>query len=126
MMPFIPLTIRQHRFLWLLVVALMACLVVSVVPVPAQPGGSGSATNLDVQVTKRGLGKQALLRDGTSEWFMLVDVTPENTVVIRQEQRNGVYLVDESETHDHPMSGPEVDGVIQDFINSVKSRLQRQ
>jgi len=88
----------------------------SVVPSPAQ--------DLQIEITKKGLGKEVLLRKGVKEWFMLVEVTPENTVVIRQEKENEAYLVDESETHDRPLTATEVDTVIEDFINSVKSRTK--
>ena len=64
------------------------------------------------------------LKHGPKEWFMLVEVTPENTVVIRQEKENETYLVDESETHDRPLTSPEVDTIIDDFINSVKTQTK--
>jgi len=51
-------------------------------------------------------------------------VTPENTVVIRQEKENDAYLVDESETHDRPLTATEVDTVIDDFVNSVKTQTK--
>jgi hypothetical protein len=92
-------------------------------PVPssaAQPGSAGE--DFQVEVTKKGLGKEVSIRKGAKEWFMLVEVTPENTVVIRQEKEHETYLVDESETHDRAMTPGEVDAVIQDFINSVKTQ----
>jgi hypothetical protein len=85
---------------------------------------SGSAQDLQIEITKKGLGKEVLLRKGVKEWFMLVEVTPENTVVIRQEKENDAYLVDESETHDRPLTATEVDTVIDDFINSVKTQTK--
>ena len=85
---------------------------------------SGSAQDLQIEITKKGLGKEALLRQGVKEWFMLIEVTPENTVVIRQEKENDAYLVDESETHDHPLTATEVDTVIDDFVNSVKTQTK--
>ena len=57
---------------------------------------STSAQDLQIEITKKGLGKEVLLRRGVKEWFMLVEVTPENTVVIRQEKENESYHVDES------------------------------
>jgi hypothetical protein len=85
---------------------------------------SGSAQDLQIDITKKGLGKEVLLRHGVKEWFMLVEVTPENTVVIRQEKENDAYLVDESETHDRPLTATEVDTVIEDFVNSVKTQTK--
>ena len=85
---------------------------------------SASAGDLQIEITKKGLGKEVSLRKGVKEWFMLVEVTPENTVVIRQEKENDAYLVDESETHDRPLTASEVDTVIDDFINSVKTQTK--
>jgi hypothetical protein len=85
-----------------------------------------SAQDLQIEITKKGLGKEVLLRRGVKEWFMLVEVTPENTVVIRQEKENESYLVDESETHDRSLTATEVDTVIDDFINSVKTQTKLQ
>jgi hypothetical protein len=81
---------------------------------------------LQIEVLKKGLGKEVLIRKGNKEWFMLIEVTPDNTVVIRQEKDNENYLVDESETHDRPLTAGEVDTVIDDFINSVKTQTKRK
>jgi hypothetical protein len=79
-----------------------------------------------VEVTKKGLGKEVLIRRGSQEWFLMVDVSDTTSVVIRQEKNHDVYLVDESETHDHAMSKAEVDAAIEDFIKSVKLRAARR
>lgn len=89
----------------------------------AAPAGGG---DFQVEVTKKGLGKEVTIRKGNREWFLMVEVTPENTVVIRQEKENETFLVDESETHDHPLSAGEVDTAIQDYINSVKSQSKKK
>ena len=91
---------------------------------PVSDPSSGSAQDLQIEITKKWLGKEVLLRKGVKEWFMLVEVTPENTVIIRQEKQNDAYLVDESETHDRPLTATEVDTVIDDFINSVKTQTK--
>jgi hypothetical protein len=98
-------------------------------PLAAEPLSSTSAVTdeeLQVDVMKKGLGKEVSIKKGTKEWYMLVEVTPDNTVVIRQEKDNDNYLVDESETHDRALTGGEVDTVIDDFINSVKTRAKRK
>jgi hypothetical protein len=98
-------------------------------PLAAEPSSSTSAVTdeeLQVDVMKKGLGKEVSIKKGTKEWYMLVEVTPDNTVVIRQEKDNDNYLVDESETHDRALTGGEVDTVIDDFINSVKTRAKRK
>ena len=88
--------------------------------------GTPAAQELEVEVTKKGAGKEVSIRKGAKEWFMLIEVTPENTVVIRQEKENETYLVDESETHDRPLTPAEVDAVVEDFINSVKLQTKRK
>jgi hypothetical protein len=93
-------------------------------PWAAAEGPSAAGEELQVEVTKKGLGKEVLMRRGPKEWYMLVEVTPENTVVIRQEKENETYLLDDSETHDRPMTAAEVDTAINDFINSVKTRMK--
>jgi len=92
-------------------------------PTTASPPAGGE---LQVEVTKKGLGKEVSMKKGNKEWFMLIEVTPENTVVVRQEKENETYLVDESETHDRPMTQAEVDVAIEDFINSVKTQVKRK
>ena len=84
------------------------------------------ADDLEIEVTKKGSGKEVVIRRGPREWFLLIEVTPENTIVLRQEKEQETYLVDQSETHDGPMSPSEVDTVITDFINSVKAQVRRK
>ena len=91
----------------------------------ASPALAGSE-NLEIAITKKGLGKEVLITQGPKEWYMLVEVTPENTVVVRQEKEGGTYLVDESETHDRPLAPGEVDAAINDYVNSVKSRIPKK
>ena len=93
---------------------------------PPATATSPSGEELQVEVTKKGLGKEVSIKRGNKEWFMLIEVTPENTVVVRQEKENETYLLDESETHDRPMTKGEVDVAIEDFINSVKTQVNRK
>ncbi len=85
-----------------------------------------ASDDLKVEITKKGLGKEVVVTQGAKEWFMLVEVTPENTVVVRQEKDGEKYLVDESETHDRPLTAGEVDQAIADYLNSVKTRAQKK
>ena len=86
----------------------------------------GAADALHIEITKKGLGKEVVITKGTREWFMLIEVTPENSVIVRQEKDHDLYLVDQSETHDHPMTAGEVDAAITDYVNSVKSRAAKE
>ncbi len=92
---------------------------------PAQPPAA-SEEGLQIEVTKKGLGKEVTIRKGGKEWYMLIEVTPENTVVVRQEKDGDRYLLDESETHDRSLTKEEVDGAITDYVNSVKTRVKKR
>ncbi len=85
-----------------------------------------AAEYFHIEITKKGLGKEVVITQGAREWFMLIEVTPENSVVLRQEKDQNKYLVDESETHDRPMTTSEVDATITDYINSVKTRATKK
>ena len=61
-----------------------------------------ASDDLHIEMRKKGLGKEVVITQGAREWFMLIEVTPENSVVLRQEKEHDTYLVDESETHDRP------------------------
>ncbi len=87
---------------------------------------SDIGSDLQIEVTKKGAGKQVVIVQRAKEWFMLIDVTPENAVVIRQEKEHDRYLVDESEIHDRPMTAAEVDAAISDYVNSVKARAWKK
>jgi hypothetical protein len=86
-------------------------------PGPAQDGPDGG---VEVEVNKKGLGKEAVLRMGPHEWYILVEVTPDNTVVLRQEKNLDTYVLDDSETHDRSFTPTEVDAVIEEFVSSAK------
>ncbi len=109
---------------WLAVAALLG--LAWVIPVSAAEPTSPPGEDLQIEVVKKGLGKEVSIRKGSKEWYMLIEVTEGNSVVIRQEKDHETYLVDESETHDHALSKAEVDSAIEDFINSVKMQAKRK
>ena len=90
------------------------------------PSSVYASDDLQIEITKKGLGKEVVITQGAREWFMLIEVTSENSVVLRQEKKHGTYLVDESETHDRPMTTGEVDAAITDYVNSVKTRAKKE
>lgn len=103
-------------------------LLVLVFPIPTGMISSqlwAASDELQIEITTKGLGKEVVITQGAREWFMLVEVTPENSVIIRQEKDHDRYLVDESETHDRPLAPVEVDGAINDYVNSVKARASK-
>jgi hypothetical protein len=85
-----------------------------------------TAEELTVEITKKGAGKQVVISQGAKEWFMLIDVTPDNAVILKQEKDHDRYVVDESETHDRPMTADEIEAAIADYVNSVKARTQKK
>ena len=85
-----------------------------------------TAEELQIEVIRKGAGKQVVISQGAKEWFMLIDVTPENAVILKQEKDHDRYVVDESETHDRPMTPEEVEAAIADYVNSVKARAQKK
>jgi hypothetical protein len=111
------LTLRISTLLWIALLG-MGLL--------ASPSAVSAAEDLQIEITKKGLGKQVVITQGAREWFMLIEVTPENSVVLRQEKEQDRYLVDESETHDRPMTAGEVDAAIADYVNSVKTRATKK
>ena len=90
------------------------------------PTSGYASDDLHIEITKKGLGKEVVITKGAREWFMLIEVTPENSVILRQEKEHNRYLVDESETHDRPMTTGEVDSAISDYVNSVKTRATKE
>lgn len=92
----------------------------------ASGASTETADTLRIEITRKGAGKQVVLSQGDKEWFMLIEVTPENAVILKQEKEQDRYLIDESETHDRPMTVDEVDAAIGDYVNSVKARTQKK
>ena len=76
----------------------------SLIPTFILAQSSIGTEGLQIEITKIGLGKEVVMTEGSMEWFMRVEVTPENTVVVRQEKQGERYLIDESETHDRSMT----------------------
>jgi hypothetical protein len=90
------------------------------------PSSVSATDDLHIEITKKGLGKEVVIRQGAREWFMLIEVTPENSVILRQEKEHDRYLVDESEMHDRAMTAGEVDAALADYVNSVKTRAKKK
>lgn len=109
---------------------LSCCLIVSgiglVVALTHDRVLAAETDDLQIEITKKGLGKEVVITQGAREWFLMVEVTPENTVIVRQEKDHDKYLLDESETHDRPLAAVEVDAAITDYINSVKTRAGKK
>ena len=112
-----PLSLRTRTLLGI------AVLGVGLLPIPSSVCASD---DLHIEITKKGLGKEVVITQGAHEWFMLIEVTPENSVVLRQEKEHDTFLVDESETHDRPMTAGEVDAALTDYVNSVKARATKK
>ncbi len=92
----------------------------------ACPSTVSASDDLHIEIREKGLGKEVVITQGAREWYMLIEVTPENSVVLRQEKEHDTYLVDESETHDRPMTTGEVDAAMTDYVNGVKARAAKK
>ena len=112
-----PLTLRTSTLLGIAVLGAGLLMI---------PSSVCASDDLHIEITKKGLDKEVVITQGAREWFMLIEVTPENSVVLRQEKEHDTYLVDESETHDRPMTTGEVDTAITDYVNSVKARATKK
>lgn len=82
--------------------------------------------DLQIEITPKDIGKQVVISQGTKEWFMLIEVTPDNSAAVRQEKDGDEYLVDDLETHDRPMTQGEVDAAITDYIHNVQARVKKR
>src|SRR5436309_13404015 len=68
---------------------------------PPPPTESGPASgDLEVEIKNKGLGKEVSIKKGDKEWFIMIEVTADNTVVVRQEKDHDTLLVVERESHD--------------------------
>jgi hypothetical protein len=83
-----------------------------------------SAKAPEVEIKKHSTGKEATIRQGDKEWFILIDVDQDRTMIIRTESEKGQELQNHPEIVDRPMSNSEVDLVINDFVSGIKSTLK--
>lgn len=93
---------------------------------PAAEAGSNAESGAEVEIHKKGLGKEVIVSKGTHEWYMLMEVTPDNTVIVRQHKDGDVYVLDESETHDRTFTPEEVDSAIDAFAASAQAQAAAQ
>ncbi len=113
-----------HAVLALLIAGPLSLLPAHAGDPAAKPGAPED--ELQVEVNKKGLGKEVVIKKGDREWYMMIEVTQDTTVVVRQEKDKDTYVLDESETHDRGMTKAEVDVAIEDFINSVKTQVKKK
>ena len=116
----------SNRFLPTFWIGLLLGVAVFEVGLLTNPFSVWASEELHVEITKKGLGKEVVITQGAREWFLLIEVTPENSIVLRQEKEHDKYLVDESETHDRPMTTEEIDAALADYVNSVKARATKK
>ena len=50
------------------------------------PSSVYASDDLQIEIAKKGLGKEVVITQGAREWFMLIEVTSENSVVLRQKK----------------------------------------
>ncbi|GKS59994.1 hypothetical protein YTPLAS18_35210 [Nitrospira sp.] len=93
---------------------------------PAADPGPSFDSGAEVEIHKKGLGKEVIVKKGTHEWYMLMEVTPDNTVIVRQHKDGDTYVLDESETHDRTFTPEEVDSAINAFASSAQAQAAAQ
>ena len=108
------------RVISALAAALMCTLCTSGTPRAAEPAGASP----QVEIKKHSTGKEATIRHGEKEWFILIDVDQDWTMIIRTESNKGKETNNTPEIIERPMSNAEVDRVINDFVSGVKSTLK--
>ncbi len=82
-----------------------------------------AAASPEVEIKKHSTGKEATIRHGEKEWFILIDVDQDRTMIIRTESIKGRETKNQPEIVERPMSNAEVDRIINDFVSGVKSTL---
>ena len=98
----------------------MAILFTPGIPWAAEP----VAASPQVEIKKLSTGKEATVRQGEKEWYILIDVDQDRTMIIRSESNQGKETSSSPEILERPMSNAEVDRVINDFVAGVKSTLK--
>ena len=83
-----------------------------------------SAASPQVEIKKHSTGKEATVRHGEKEWYILIDVDQDRTMIIRSESNHGKETSSSPEILERPMSNAEVDRVITDFVAGIKSTLK--
>lgn len=83
-----------------------------------------AAAGPQVEIKKLSTGKEAVVRHGEKEWYILIDVDQDRTMIIRSESKQGKEINSSPEILERPMSNAEVDRVISDFVAGIKSTLK--
>jgi len=89
---------------------------------PALAGPAASSP--DVEIKKHSTGKEAIIRLGEKEWFIHIDVDQDRTMILRTESDKGQEINNQAEIVDRPMSNSEVDRLLIDLVNGIKSTLK--
>lgn len=110
---------------WLLVIsALLAAMIGAVSTVEILLAADPAASSPQVVIKKHSTGKEATVRHGEKEWFILIDVDQDRTMIIRTESNKGKEINNAPEIIERPMSNAEVDRIINDFVAGIKSTLK--
>ncbi|HLG43474.1 MAG TPA: hypothetical protein VI337_00515 [Nitrospirales bacterium] len=107
---------------WFAAFMLAPALGVALLATPIARAGP-AAGSLEVEIKKHSTGKEATIRQGEKEWYILIDVDQDRTMIIRTESIKGRETKNSPEIVERPMSHSEVDRIINDFVSGVKSTL---
>jgi hypothetical protein len=107
---------------WFAAFMLAPALGVALLATPIAQAGP-TAGSPEVEIKKHATGKEATIRQGEKEWYILIDVDQDRTMIIRTESIKGRETKNSPEIVERPMSNSEVDRIINDFVSGVKSTL---
>jgi hypothetical protein len=109
---------------WLRGSIALAGALLAVLFTPAYPGAAEPASaSPQVEIKKLSTGKEATLRQGEKEWYILIDVDQDRTMIIRSATDKGRETSNTPEIVERPMSNAEVDRIIADWASGIKSTL---
>ena len=110
---------------WLLVIsALSAAMIGAFFTVEILLAADPAASSPQVEIKKHSTGKEATVRHGEKEWFILIDVDRDRTMIIRTESNKGKEIKNTPEIIEREMSNAEVDRIINDFVTGIRSTLK--
>lgn len=109
---------------WFLGPAATAVLLLTLFATEILLAAGPAANSPQVEIKKHATGKEATITHGDLEWFILIDVDQDRTMIIRTESKNGKEMKNAPEVVDRPMSNTEVDRVINDWASGIKSTLK--
>jgi len=99
-------------------------LVAALIAQGASLAAGPAANSPQVEIKKHSTGKEATITHGDNEWQIYIDVDDNRTLIIRTEFNKGKEIKNTPEIVERPMSGAEVDRIINDWVSGIKSTIK--